>query len=71
MYDGMLPTHVVTCWISMYLPARLPAPPARLQVASVMIADAERWHDARRSGGEQAAQPKVEVMEMGAIQKYT
>ncbi|KAL4451875.1 hypothetical protein ABPG75_007537 [Micractinium tetrahymenae] len=41
------------------------------KVAAVMIADAERWHDARRGGsGEAAGQAAVKVFEMGEIQKY-
>lgn len=43
------------------------------KVAQVMLTDAERFHDARRSGaggsGEQA-QPAVKVLEMAAIQKF-
>lgn len=38
-----------------------------------MIADAERWHDARRSGGGSggaAGQGAVKVFEMGEIQRY-
>ncbi|KAL4424870.1 hypothetical protein ABPG77_002093 [Micractinium sp. CCAP 211/92] len=43
------------------------------KVAAVMIADAERWHDARRGGGGSGAtegQAAVKVFEMKDIQRY-
>lgn len=44
------------------------------QVAHVMIADVERWLDARAAAGAAAhagAQPEVKVFEMGDIQKFS
>ena len=52
----------------LFLLLQLVSSVASSQVAAAMVGDAERWHDARRSGS--GAAPPVKTFEMADIQQW-